>query len=108
MRLSRSSTASTRRNRSCYGGYLRVSSGEDGRPPGTTPENYQFRALTFALLPRGKLIHPPSWNRNSANFAFIEFCELRLLGILGSRTSALRSSRKFDCRGMPCHLRAAS
>src|SRR5215208_914671 len=69
MRLSRSSTASTRRNRSRYGGYLRVSSGENGRPPATTPENYQFRALTFALLPRGKLIHPPSWNRNSTKFA---------------------------------------
>src|SRR5215208_2570570 len=29
-------------------------------------------------------IHRSAWNRNSANFAFREFCELRLLGILGS------------------------
>jgi hypothetical protein len=33
-----------------------------------------------------RLIHPSSWNKNSAklNFRFIEFCELRLLGILRS------------------------
>jgi hypothetical protein len=43
------------------------------------------------------LIHRSAWNRNSANFAanfaFIEFCELRLLGILGSSHS--KNSRKL-------------
>jgi hypothetical protein len=43
------------------------------------------------------LIHRSAWNRNSANFAanfaFIEFYEVRGLGILG--TSDLRSSPKF-------------
>src|SRR5215210_4260859 len=29
-------------------------------------------------------IHPGAWNKNSANFAFGEFCELRLDGVLGS------------------------
>jgi hypothetical protein len=32
-------------------------------------------------------IHPTSENCNFANFAFKEFCELRLLGILGSSSS---------------------
>jgi hypothetical protein len=63
-----------------------VSSGENGRPPATTPENYQFRALTFALLPRGKLIHRSAWKKNSPklDFRFTEFSEVRILGILGN------------------------
>src|SRR5215211_5649675 len=33
-------------------------------------------------------IHRSAWNRNSANFAFIEFYEVRVLGILGSSHSS--------------------
>jgi hypothetical protein len=39
---------------------------------------YYAPALPYAL------IHRSAWNRNSANFAFIEFYEVRGLGILGS------------------------
>jgi hypothetical protein len=46
------------------------------------------------------LIHRSAWNRNSANFAFWGFCEVRILGILRSWTSAKRSSRRF------AHLRS--
>src|SRR5215216_6610807 len=31
-----------------------------------------------------KLIHRSAWNRNSANFAFWAFCEVRIHGVLGS------------------------
>jgi len=47
------------------------------------------RAQYCSLIRRSRkidfaLIHPSAWNRNSANFAFIEFYEVRVLGILGS------------------------
>jgi hypothetical protein len=42
----------------------------------TTRPLQQLRAR--ALIP----IHRSAWNKNSANFAFWGFCELRLYGVL--------------------------
>src|SRR5215208_7992332 len=36
-------------------------------------------------------IHPSAWNRNSANFAFWGFCELRIDGVLGSSSPEIAS-----------------
>jgi len=41
-------------------------------------------------LPLALIIHPSAWNRNSANFAYTEFCELRVHGVL--RSSGPRNS----------------
>jgi hypothetical protein len=35
-----------------------------------------------------RLMHPSAWKEDSANFAFTEFYEVRLLGILGNSDAA--------------------
>ena len=41
------------------------------------------------------LIHSTAWNINSANFAFWDFCELRVDGVLLSWTSAFANPQKL-------------
>jgi hypothetical protein len=70
-----------------------VSSGEYGRPPATTPEDYQCRALTFALLPRGKLIHRSAWKGNFRKFA----CRILHRSPSGSREGGFWSHLRHVC-----------
>src|SRR5215208_8541603 len=44
------------------------------------------------------LIHPSAWNRNSANFAFWVFCEVRIHGVLGSSLSSNAAQRRLRVR----------
>jgi len=44
------------------------------------------------------LIHPSAWNKNSANFAFWGFSEVRIHGVLGSSYSPGPVRDSFLCR----------
>src|SRR5829696_482745 len=46
----------------------------------------RFASITH-FSPSAAPIHPSSWNRNSANFAFWGFCEVRIHGVLRSPLS---------------------
>src|SRR5215211_1160048 len=57
-----------------------------GRGRSPWPSRNEWRPACTILGGGIPAIHPSARNRNSANFAFWGFCELRLHGVLGSRS----------------------
>src|SRR5215211_6218118 len=65
---------------SCLAGCTRPAQGVSMLRAPTHHEDRASAALAF--------IYPSAWNRNSADFAFWAFSEVRLLGILGNSETA--------------------